>query len=595
MNSGNSPAQPQQTPEQKPSKLPILLITGLSISLLLIIAYTVWEIFDDRKTIVSAAEIQTQGYARALKEHAERTFSEVDLVLQSSIRQLEAAGPREREDERYLRQLLLRTSSQAPQIAALALVDSSGQLRLVSTAETRELPDVADRSYSRFHKEDMKNRLFITPPFKSRVTGKWRFALSRRISTASGGFAGTMVAALDISYFEDLYAALASDRNARYTLATIPGDYLVLVPEAHNIYGTGKRTLADFRKMVEQRVSGTYHRSRSNVFGEERVVSYHRLDNFPVVAIMSFNLKDVLADWKRTAIQTSLVLSVLISLIVLLSLKLLNQVKLLDRKVQERTAMLSVANSFLENEIEERKRIEESLLENQARLDNLAGELSIAEDRERGRIASELHDEVCQRLILCKIRLDEFLSEAGADIPLKNLYDTEKLLEQSIQDIRTLTFQMRPPVLASAGLVSALRWLGDEFLRDYSLDVKFDCKGCGSSLEELKFEISSSLFQIIRELLLNVVKHSGGKTVMLSLNLTPSHLQVSIMDNGKGFDSKKQPRISPKGGFGLYSIRQKIEYLGGSFQVESKPGAGTSVEISLPLKPELFKESGNEP
>ena len=554
------------------------------------IGYIIWDIIDDRKTIIRAAEIQTQGYARALKEHAERTFSELDLVLQAAVRQVEAAGGQERTDKATLEKLLRRNSSAIKQIATLAVVDSSGRVKAVSIADPYELPRVTDRPYYRFHLADRENRLFINPPFKSRVTGKWRFSLSRRINTPSGGFGGVIVASLDLKYFEDLYTSLASDRNARYSLVTISGEYLVLVPSAPNVYAEGRKTLQDFRKMVAQKPADTYHRARSNVAGEQRIVSYHRLDDYPVVAIMSFNLKRVLDDWRRTVIETSVIVSLFMLLVIVLSLKLLKQVSLLDRKVHERTAMLSLANRFLEEEVEERKKIEESLHEHQLGMEKMSVDLSLAEDRERGRIAGELHDQVCQRLILCKIRLDEIISEAGAPELLEKLLDMEKLLEQSIQDIRTLTFQMRPPVLASAGLVPALKWLGDELYRDYALEVKFDCSGCDSTLEDLRFEISNSLFQVIRELLLNVKRHSGVSMAWLTVQFIPGQLFFCIRDKGTGFNIQQETRISPRGGFGLYNIKQKIGYMGGSCQFESASGMGTSVTISLPLKPELFKE-----
>lgn len=588
-----SPAADQQTPKplhDTPTLLRPSIRAGVAVLLLAIVVYTVWERLADHTTILHAAEIQTQGYARALKEHAERTFSETDLVLQTVIRQITAAGGTDTLGQTGLEQLLRKNAEAIPYIGSIAYINKAGRIQALSLPDQTGV-SMADRLLYSFHRDNNDNRLFINPPFKSRVTGKWRFSLSRRLNNPDGRFAGIVAAVLDISYFEELYASLASDRNARYTLATIPGNYLVLVPNAAHVYDSGKTTVATFRQRTAQAAYQTYHTARSNIFSEPRIVSYHRLDRYPVVAIMSFNKNHVLAGWRASVIQSSLTTGFFILLILYLTRQLLKQVTLLDQRVQDRTAMLTLANRFLEEEIEERKQIEARLLEHQQKVEQMAHELALTEDRERGRVAEELHDQVCQRLILGKIKLDELISEEENPHRLKLLETTETLVEQSVQNIRTLTVQMRPPILANAGLVPAVRWLGDELQRDYGLEVRYDLYDYHSGRKQLKFEVSSPLFQIILELLKNVIKHAGVTTAWVSLHLAPDQLLVRVTDNGNGFDLQKAlSRTSPRGGFGLHNIQQKIEYLGGTCLFDTAPGQGTCVTLSLPLKPELLKE-----
>ncbi len=589
-----SPAADQQTPKplhDTPTLLRPSIRAGVAVLLLAIVVYTVWERLADHTTILHAAEIQTQGYARALKEHAERTFSETDLVLQTVIRQITAAGGTDTLGQTGLEQLLRKNAEAIPYIGSIAYINKAGRIQALSLPDQTGV-SMADRLLYSFHRDNNDNRLFINPPFKSRVTGKWRFSLSRRLNNPDGRFAGIVAAVLDISYFEELYASLASDRNARYTLATIPGNYLVLVPNAAHVYDSGKTTVATFRQRTAQAAYQTYHTARSNIFSEPRIVSYHRLDRYPVVAIMSFNKNHVLAGWRASVIQSSLTTGFFILLILYLTRQLLKQVTLLDQRVQDRTAMLTLANRFLEEEIEERKQIEARLLEHQQKVEQMAHELALTEDRERGRVAEELHDQVCQRLILGKIKLDELISEEENPHRLKLLETTETLVEQSVQNIRTLTVQMRPPILANAGLVPAVRWLGDELQRDYGLEVRYDLYDYHSGRKQLKFEVSSPLFQIILELLKNVIKHAGVTTAWVSLHLAPDQLLVRVTDNGNGFDLQKAlSRTSPRGGFGLHNIQQKIEYLGGTCLFDTAPGQGTCVTLSLPLKPELLKET----
>lgn len=281
---------------------------------------------------------------------------------------------------------------------------------------------------------------------------------------------------------------------------------------------------------------------------------------------------------------------ILILLIIGLTNMLLNQIKLLNHRVQERTSLLSLSNSFLEKEIDERKQAQANLLEQQHKIDTISSELSLAEDRERGRIAGELHDQVGQQLILCKIKLDGLAHEAADKESLREIMAIETLVDQSLQDIRSLTFQLRPPVLANAGLLAALQWLGEELQRDYGLELKFDIYHHSVGLPLLRYEIRSTLFQMVRELLLNVIKHADVSVAWLSLHQTEDLLQIKVIDNGRGFDNKCTPvPVSREGGFGLHNLKQKLDFLGGSCLIDTAPGMGTFVTISLPLKPELFE------
>ncbi|MBV5350396.1 hypothetical protein JZU71_04510, partial [bacterium] len=171
-----------------------------------------------------------------------------------------------------------------------------------------------------------------------------------------------------------------------------------------------KKTAEFFRKMVETVPAQTYHNSNSNIAKEYRIVSYNRLDKYPVVAIMSFGRNEAVAEWHSSAIKRGLIVGVLSLLIIILSRMLLRQLELLDQKVQERTSQLSLANLFLEKEIQDRREIEVDLLKHQQKMEEMAIEISLTEDRERSRIAGELHDQVGQRLILCKIKLDGLAS-----------------------------------------------------------------------------------------------------------------------------------------------------------------------------------------
>ena len=252
----------------------------------------------------------------------------------------------------------------------------------------------------------------------------------------------------------------------------------------------------------------------------------------------------------------------------------------LERQVMERTSELTTINTSLTHEIEERLGIEQEILEQQQRLQEMGQELAMTEERERDRIAVDLHDRVSQRLVLARMKVEAL----GRRIPAvqtaaEGICD---LLDQTIQDTRSLTAQIRPPLLAGAGQEAAVQWLGEELHEQYGLRLEL----CDDHQPKvLEYDIRSTLFQAIRELLVNVAKHAGVSQARVELRREGRQLVITVADAGAGFDlNEAHSRKSRSGGFGLFNIRQKIQYLGGEFQLDSHVGAGTKATIRMPLK-----------
>jgi PAS domain S-box-containing protein len=257
--------------------------------------------------------------------------------------------------------------------------------------------------------------------------------------------------------------------------------------------------------------------------------------------------------------------------------------ELLEEQVRERTASLTRANELLTREIEERRWAEGEILDKQRKLEALGFELSMAEERERARIASELHDQVGQCLILGKIKANTLASLELRPDQQCVVEELEQLLDKSIQDIRSLTFQLRPPILATAGLDAAVKWLGEELRENYGLLV--DCRD-DLQPKPLSYEIRSYLFQAVRELLLNVAKHAGTKQAQVTLQRVGDTVDIMVADDGIGFDpAEALARKGRSSGFGIFNVQQRIEYLGGHFIIEAEPGKGCRVIIVVPLEP----------
>jgi PAS domain S-box-containing protein len=256
----------------------------------------------------------------------------------------------------------------------------------------------------------------------------------------------------------------------------------------------------------------------------------------------------------------------------------------LEERVAQRTEMLTHAKDQLVLEVEERKKKEQELLGYQQRLRHVSSELLQTEERERRRIATEIHDRIGQALAVSKIQLGALQAEADSEDIKKKIEDVRGLLSQTIRDTRTLTFELSPPVLYELGLQAALEWLAEIVRKQSGLAV--DVAGDGSD-RKLDPDRRVLLFRTCRELLLNVVKHAGARRVRVSVHGDGAAILVSISDDGTGFDPDLlQAGYDPfERGFGLFSIREQLRHHGGTFNVDSAPDRGSEVTIVMPLAP----------
>lgn len=248
-----------------------------------------------------------------------------------------------------------------------------------------------------------------------------------------------------------------------------------------------------------------------------------------------------------------------------------------EKRERARSEELHQLNRELESRVAQRTA---EATHRAAQLQALAAELTNAEERERRRLAQILHDHLQQLLVGARMRT-AIVGRRSADPAVqRELSLLDDLLHQAIQESRTLTAQLSPPILYDAGLGAALEWLGRWIEEKYDLEVAVDL---GVNTEPDRPEVRTLLFQAARELLLNVVKHSGARRAGLSLHASDSGLlQLSVKDQGRGFDPDQASPTS--GGFGLFSIRQRLDLMGGSVRVESRPGNGASVTLTVPSR-----------
>lgn len=216
------------------------------------------------------------------------------------------------------------------------------------------------------------------------------------------------------------------------------------------------------------------------------------------------------------------------------------------------------------------------------RLQTLAYELTVAETRERQRIAHVLHDEVGQLLAMAQMRLGE-LSHQLVDAPAHTglVDDIRSLLYQAAQATRATTFELHPAVLRQLGLAAAIESMAERMRRLTRMRVHLSCEPSPDSLPP---PVCSVLLRTVRELALNAQKHANARNLWIAMSQQAGELRINVTDDGVGFDvDATAGRFSPDGGFGLVSIEAQMQSIGGQLSIDSVAGHGTEATLSLPL------------
>ena len=254
----------------------------------------------------------------------------------------------------------------------------------------------------------------------------------------------------------------------------------------------------------------------------------------------------------------------------------ITQRRAVEQDLRDSEERLKRLNDSLEQHVAERTA---ELQRQTARLRRLAGELASAEHRERRRLAALLHDDLQQYLVAAKMRLVALRPKLADATAAEAVGDAIDLLDESLDATSDLTRQLRPPVLYEEGLLGALRWLATEVKRLHGIDVTVHAE-CPEP--QLADDLKVLLFEAVRELLLNVVKHAGVDAATVTVEGDDDGLSVHVEDGGVGFDLDDLADNPDHGGQGLYSIRERLAALDGQMTVRSIPGDGVKVGVSLP-------------
>ncbi len=257
--------------------------------------------------------------------------------------------------------------------------------------------------------------------------------------------------------------------------------------------------------------------------------------------------------------------------------------KQVEEALRESEEALRIANEHLEQRVRERtmdlQNLTEQLERSRHELRKLASELVISEERERKRVAAILHDEIAQTLAAARMRLDLLQSIPSDQKDKQTLQEVKNFLVQSIQETRALMNDIGNPLLFDLGLKSACESLGNRLMEGHPIRISCDIR---DEYKQLDPDMKAMLFQVVRELLNNVVKHSQAKNAHVLIDAANGQFRVKVTDDGVGFDSMMLGVPSGEGGFGLYSMRERLTAMDGSLNIESTPGVGTAITAILP-------------
>ncbi|MFC1652099.1 PAS domain S-box protein [Planctomycetota bacterium] len=231
-------------------------------------------------------------------------------------------------------------------------------------------------------------------------------------------------------------------------------------------------------------------------------------------------------------------------------------------------------------DISQRKQAETKLLAYQRQLKSLAHQLSVAEEQEKRRLAEQLHDDVGQSLALCKMNLQVTLGSISEPSVAKELENICEMLTCTMDSIRNITYELSSPLLKELGFEKALRaWLKDDIEGRHHINTELVVDGPILSMDENR---KALLFRSIRELVTNSVKHANPNRIQVQITANEDTLSVCVVDDGIGF-APEALALSSRKTFGLFSIRERLEYFGGALDLRSSPDQGCHATPRIPL------------
>lgn len=230
------------------------------------------------------------------------------------------------------------------------------------------------------------------------------------------------------------------------------------------------------------------------------------------------------------------------------------------------------------------RRLISTVNEHRRELQKLSNKLMIAQESERMRISQELHDEIGQLITAIFFNvaaIENNLLDASTPEIRERLADTNNLIEQLMEGVRSMSLELRPPMLQDLGLIPTLRWYLKNSARRLDVRIQYDFDDIERRFSD---EIETAIYRIVQEALTNAVRHGQADEVQVNLNHSNSTLEVIFNDNGIGFDPERVFADDGNNeGAGLLGIRERVSNLGGKVIIRSEPDRGVDITVTFPL------------
>lgn len=242
---------------------------------------------------------------------------------------------------------------------------------------------------------------------------------------------------------------------------------------------------------------------------------------------------------------------------------------------------LIISSNQLQKKNMELNATQEQLLTYYKKLQALAEHAALAEEEQRRKIAEELHDRIGQTLALSRIKLTNLQNQDLSQQTHQSLEELENLIQDILKDIRSLTIELSPPALYDLGPEAAIETLAKHYEKQHKIRIEFNDDGAAKPLED---KIALFIYKAARELLVNALKHARASRIWIYLQQVEDKFRVEIKDDGIGFNPENLHPEKGNSGFGLFNIKDRLNFYNGKMLIDSQPGNGSRFVIEVPLK-----------
>jgi len=277
------------------------------------------------KESLSAKEAVSESRVQSLKEHAERVLSEADLILRFVKERTAESGGFDDLSTAEKRSLVDNAFFDFSPIGIVMLIDQEGQLFESSGSMNDNPPKVSDREYFKHHMQQADDRLYLGVPVFSRLSSRWVFTVSRRISDSDGSFAGIVLIELDIAYFEKVYQSVSPEAGGSVSLLSAEGVPLVRIPHDDAVYKDGVPLPAKILKEILSGKSGFITDQEYSAGEPARCYSFKRLEGLPAIIVNEYTIADATASWRRYTLVYFAFLFLLLLLVAFLTVIVVKQ------------------------------------------------------------------------------------------------------------------------------------------------------------------------------------------------------------------------------------------------------------------------------